>query len=337
VARLFALNAEGYERHVLHGQERDWPESNCYIDIWIEVLNALALDVYACLPFTIATDFEGDQWTFFKPPLADIQALYGIRVEELTLWRPLTEHCRTQIGRQSLPIVEVDAYYLPDTRGTDYRQNHVKTSIAITRLAGERLCYFHNASFFELAGEDYRGIFGIDPKPGKGWLPPYAEIAKLPDAVALPEAELRRTSLALLEKHWLGRPKKNPFEAYSEALPEHLELLLQEGEETYHAYSFASLRQLGAAFELGGRYLAWLGRTESDFAPASQPLLDISTSAKTLMLKAARIARSKRPKDLGPDVEQMAERHQAAMDVLSRCFSDKPLLAREPMPARKPA
>jgi len=40
----------------------------------------------------VAIDFEGDQWTFFKPPHEDLKALYGIDVQELYVWRPLLEH-----------------------------------------------------------------------------------------------------------------------------------------------------------------------------------------------------------------------------------------------------
>ena len=41
------------------------------------------------LPFTVAIDFEGDQWTFFKPPHDELCDLYGLDVQELNVWRPL--------------------------------------------------------------------------------------------------------------------------------------------------------------------------------------------------------------------------------------------------------
>ena len=69
--------------------DRAWPESNCYVDLWIELLHAAGAEPLAALRFTLAVDVEGDQWTFFKFPLADLEALYGVSVFELNVWRPL--------------------------------------------------------------------------------------------------------------------------------------------------------------------------------------------------------------------------------------------------------
>ena len=66
-------------------------------DLWIELLHALGLDPVAALPFTLAIDFEGDQWTFFKFPLADLYDLYGLDVQELAIWRPLVDHVEEQV------------------------------------------------------------------------------------------------------------------------------------------------------------------------------------------------------------------------------------------------
>ena len=57
--------------HSLHRSDRCWTETNCYVDVWIEVLHALGLDPTAAGAFTLSTDFEGDQWTFFKFPPED--------------------------------------------------------------------------------------------------------------------------------------------------------------------------------------------------------------------------------------------------------------------------
>ena len=62
------LDAASYARHALHAEDRVWVEKNCYVDIWIEVIHALGCEPLAMLPFVVALDFEGDQWTFFKPP-----------------------------------------------------------------------------------------------------------------------------------------------------------------------------------------------------------------------------------------------------------------------------
>ncbi|HHV70630.1 MAG TPA: DUF1839 family protein, partial [Ochrobactrum intermedium] len=72
-----------YTPHALHAQTRIWPETNCYVDLWIEVLATLGVAPEAMLGFTLTQDFEGDQFTFFKVPLEDLEALYGVRATEL--------------------------------------------------------------------------------------------------------------------------------------------------------------------------------------------------------------------------------------------------------------
>ncbi len=34
------LDPQAYTPHALHAAERMWPETNCYVDLWIEVLSA---------------------------------------------------------------------------------------------------------------------------------------------------------------------------------------------------------------------------------------------------------------------------------------------------------
>ena len=75
-------------------------------------------------PFVAAIDFEGDQWTFFKPPHAELTDLYGIDVQEFTVWRPLLEHALEHLEAGKLISTEADAFWLPDTSGTDYRRQH---------------------------------------------------------------------------------------------------------------------------------------------------------------------------------------------------------------------
>ena len=53
----------------------------------------------AALAFTIGLDFEGDQYTFYKFPLPDLQDLYGIEVQELNIWRPLLQQAQRRAGR----------------------------------------------------------------------------------------------------------------------------------------------------------------------------------------------------------------------------------------------
>ena len=66
------LDPETYQRHLIHGEDRVWAETNCYVDVLIELLHGLGFEPIAALPFTFRIDFEGDQWTFFKFPHVDV-------------------------------------------------------------------------------------------------------------------------------------------------------------------------------------------------------------------------------------------------------------------------
>lgn len=247
--------------HVLHDDERSWPETNCYVDVWIEVLHSLGLEPTAALPFTLGLDFEGDQYTFFKFSLDELWLLYGVEVQELNVWRPLAEQAaeQTSLGRFFMP--EVDSYYLPDTAGITYGIDHGKSTIAIDfiDIESKTLRYFHNRGYFTLTGADFDGVFRLDdhaPKPGI--LPPFAEIAKLDRIARHSGPELAARSLELLRRHVGRRPRRNPIATHRARFAKDLEWLAQEPLATFHLYAFATVRQAGACFALTASYLRWL-------------------------------------------------------------------------------
>jgi hypothetical protein len=160
--------------------ECDWPITNCYIDAWTLILNDWELDPVAGLGVTVAQDYEGDQFTFFKYMHDDLERLYGIVVGELTIYASLEEQIEEQVRRGHLVLAEADGWYLPDTRATSYRTQHTKTTIGIDSIdvaAGE-LGYFHNVGHYRLTGEDYAGVFRKLPhQASDDALPPYVEFA----------------------------------------------------------------------------------------------------------------------------------------------------------------
>jgi hypothetical protein len=314
---IFDADPRAYRVHALHAPQRDFRETNCYADVFIEVLHGLGLEPTACLAFTLASDFEGDQWTFFKPRHAELELLYGVRVEELTLWRPLLDHVRVQLARGRLPLVEVDAYYLPDTEASDYRKQHVKTTVAIIRAEPDarRMRYFHNAGLYELEGDDFDGLFRIGATAADQHLPPYCEIIKPDRAHARDGRDLRAVSRELARRYHALRPEQNPVRAHAAQLREHLQWILDGGLPAYHGYSFAVLRQLGANFELASAYLRWLGG-EGPLTEPAEAFARISACAKTLILKFARMANSKRVSDPGEAFEEMAQAWDFAMAAL---------------------
>ena len=109
---LWPIEPAAYTPHPLHRTELVWPQSNCYVDLWIELLHTFGVEPLAAMPFTFAVDLEGDQWTFFKFPLADLDALYGIQVFELNVWDSLPGHVEQQLSLGRPCLVEVDACLL---------------------------------------------------------------------------------------------------------------------------------------------------------------------------------------------------------------------------------
>jgi len=322
---IWPLDPATYARHPLHDGSRAWTESNCYVDLWIELLHTSGVEPLAALPFTFAADVEGDQWTFFKFPTADLNALYGVDVIELQIWRPITTHLEEQLALRRPALVEVDAFYLPDTAGTSYRAEHVKTTIGIQALdvAARRAGYFHNAGYYELGGEDFAGVFRLeghltDPE----YLPPYVEVAKLgirPEHRPSPASRaLVRTSIDLLGAHLARAPLDNPFRRYATHFGADLASLAGEPFAQFHRYAFATLRQCGAAFDLGGAYLRWLeanGEHGLDRIAAACDV--IATTATALQFKLARSVNTKRPFDPAPMLAAMSGAWDETMTALT--------------------
>jgi Domain of unknown function (DUF1839) len=68
----------GYQSHFSHAGERIWPETNCYLDLWIETLHALGLDPVPAFACALSADHDGLQWTFLKQQPEDLRQLYGL-------------------------------------------------------------------------------------------------------------------------------------------------------------------------------------------------------------------------------------------------------------------
>ena len=301
---LGGLSPETYRPHRLHDLLRDWPETNCYVDLWIETLAALGHEPVAALGFTAAQDFEGDQFTFFKIPLEDIADLFGLRVQELAIYDRLERHIAEQIARGRLVLVEVDAFFLPDTRGVSYVIEHSKTTIAVTRIdpGARRLAYFHNAGYFELSGDDYDGALQNAPQ-SEGVLFPYAEFVKIDRR---PETDPRIVARGLLRKHVALAPRTNPIGAFAERLSGEIAALASRDAAFFHKYAFNTLRQLGANFALLGDHLAWLAQDRAEFSDAIAACAALSGGAKTFQFQLARATARKRCDGVVAPLQQLA-------------------------------
>jgi hypothetical protein len=319
IAVLPGLSAESYRRHPLHGEGAAWPEKNCYADLWIGFLHTLGLEPLAMLPFTVAVDFEGDQWTFFKPPLEELRGLYGVDVQELTVWRPLLDHAQEHLAAGRLISTESDAFWLPDTAGTDYRRSHTKTTILMADLDVERqrLGYFHNAGYYELEGEDFRQLFRLDAPPDPAFMPFYAEVVRIDRLQRRPAGELSDLSFELLRRHFAWRPRSNPFSRFAARIAQDLPAMRERGLPYYHQWAFASVRQAGAAFELLGAHLRWLTtQGYPEVAEAARCFEAIGQGNKTLILKGARAVNSGKPLQADELLQGMAGDWERGMALL---------------------
>lgn len=304
---------------MIHGEGRVWAETNCYVDVLIELLHGLDCDPVAGLAFTLGIDYEGDQWTFFKFPHEDLYELYGMEVQEFNPWRSLVGHVEKQIEQGRPVLVEMDSYFLPDTVGTAYKQQHEKSTIAVNAIDIEKrtLGYFHGQSYYQLEGQDFTDIFQLEGLVHERMLPPYIEYVKLQDAGSrLSDNELFAVSLELLKKHLKLRPKQNPFIKFKNAFGDDFEWLLTQDMDAFHQYSFATLRQYGACFELLETYLRWLqNRGANDLNLAIDAFSEISNSAKVFQFQLARSVSRKKGIDMSP-VDGMAENWESAMSSL---------------------
>jgi len=317
---VLPLSAADYAVHHLHQESRAWVEKNCYVDVWIEAIHALGLDPTAMLAFTVGLDFEGDQWTFFKPPHRELSRLYGIDVFELNVWRgDILAHAQHHVSEGKLVFTEADAFWMPDTKGTDYRHQHTKSTIVINAIDAEkqRLGYFHNAGYYELEGEDFTQLFRVGFPHDPSFLSLFAEYARVDRLERLPARELAEISTGLLREHLARLPQANPIGRFAHQFPQDVRWLQNEGLPLYHGYAFATLRQLGANFELAAIYLDWLSKNGSEgLGDAEAAFSEISSGAKALVLKTARAVNAKKEVDFSPLLGDMAAAWDRGMDSL---------------------
>ena len=325
IARV-GLQPSTYTRALPHAEDRLWPEKNCYVDVWIGLAHGLGLDPLAMMSFLIAIDFEGDQWTFYKPQHSELADLYGFDVQELTVWKPLLDHAVEHLGAGKLISTEADAYYLPDTSGTDYQRNHVKTTIVLVEVDTEaqRCAYFHNTGLHWMTGEDFRKVFRVDAPVDPTFLPLFAEVVRLDRLVQHSLATLQSMALMLLRRYFDRRPQHNPIAKFGQRFALELPTLQSQGLAHYHAWAFATTRQMGSGFELAAMHLTWLAGSESSstlrsqaLTEASAALTEISTGAKAFVLKAARAVNGKKPLDVTEQFGQWAAAWDRAIAAIA--------------------
>ena len=90
----------------------------------------------------------------------------------------------------------------------------------------------------------------------------------------------------------------------------------------FHYYSFATLRQCGACFELLETFSRWLSAGGIDgLELAADDFRQIANGAKTLQFKLARVAGRQRDLDVHPMLDDMAASWEAGMDKLAKAIA----------------
>jgi Domain of unknown function (DUF1839) len=304
--------------HPIHASGRVWDETNCYLDVIIELLHAFGHEPLAALSVTASTRWEGDQWTFCKFNDEDLRFLFGADIQELNPWHELDLHVVEQLKRGNPVLIEADSFYLPDTRGSSYGAQHVKTTIGVLEMAtsSKSMRYLHGRGCYELVGSDYEGLWLPLSQRVEGWLPPFIErVAWLDprrtDSLAIAAATLLRRELERL-------PSDNPVSVYAASLEAELEVMRANPDMDYfHRYAFATLRQLGACFELLASHVEWLmARGSWTRSDAGTIFLQIAQQARSLQFQLARAIARNRNLDLSP-LDQMSKAWTAGFDALN--------------------
>lgn len=310
---LLGLDSATYDPHLLHGNERAYPETNCYTDIVIELVNALGHEPLAMMGCALKVDFEGDQWTFFKPVPEHLERLYGVDIHEMQPYRPLPQQIAEQMEQGRTIAVELDSWYLPDTHATSYRSEHVKSSVIAEAIDVEAqyLRYFHGRGLFELSDEDFRGVFRVDLALPGDVLPPYTELVRFDAGEALRGDALRAASEEMLFEHLHRAPKSNPFERFGDQLACALPSLLEGEQAIYHDYAFATVRMVGSAFEAAASHVDWL--LGESGASAVSSMMQIVQTSKALSFKLAR----RRAFDPAPAIDELSGCWEQAFQALS--------------------
>lgn len=321
-----ALDPTTYQTHPLHDPQRTWQATNCYVDIWIEIVSHVGWPPEPAGLCALSADCLPREWAFLKYQTDDLRLLYGIHVAEIDVWRPVEDHVREHLDAGNFVTVETDSWFLPDTDGISYRTEHTKTTIVPVHMQLERreLTYFHNAGLYEVSGEDFDGVLA---RPGSGThVPmPYVELVRF-DRDDRDVADLAQRALALARDHLGRRPADNPVARLAGVITDGLPVLAERGMPYFHAFSFATTRQLGLTAQNAADGLEWLaaaaprGVASDPARESAARFREVSDQAKRLQFALARAA-SGRVRDVSGALDALADDWQAAIDGAAQALS----------------
>ena len=152
-------------------------------------------------------------------------------------------------------------------------------------------------------------------------MPLFAETVRFERLVKRADADLLARSKALWNKHLLRVPPTNPVTRFQERFGRDLPLLHERGLAHYHAWAFATTRQLGAAFELAASNLRWMQQLgQPGLVDAIAAFDVIAGNCKSFILKGARTVNSKRAFDGTAMFGEMSAAWESGLANLSRAM-----------------
>ena len=320
-----ALHPTTYEVHPLHHPQRTWQATNCYIDIWIEIVSHVGWPPQPAGLCALSADCLPREWAFLKYQTDDLRLLYGIHVAEIDVWRDVEDHVAEHLDVGNFVTLETDSWFLPDTEGISYRSEHTKTTIVPVHLDRHRreLIYFHNAGLYQLSGNDFDGALARPGTPTHVPMP-YMELVRF-DRADRDEGALAERARLLARDHLARRPADNPVARLATIVTGGLPVLAERGMAYFHAFSFATTRQLGLTAQNAADGLEWLadaspaGVNAASARDAAGHFHEVSEQAKKLQFALARAA-SGRSKDLSGALGTLRDTWAAATDHAVRAL-----------------
>ncbi|WP_186304520.1 DUF1839 family protein [Kocuria palustris] len=313
---VVGLSAAGFEQHRLHRDESVWSNTNCYLDVWIELLHGLGHAPEPMFAAAVAAAAQTTQFEFLKVEHRDLEEVYGIRVGEHDIWLGLQEQVLQQLDAGHAMLIEADAFWLPDTRGVSYGIEHTKTSIVVLAAdpPAQELVYLHNEGLHRLGGEDFDRVLG--PGRADGIVPsPYTELIRLDGLRSPDEVDAVAATRRLLRLHASRAPRENPAEQLMAILRARFEWLGGRGMDGYHALCFETTRQLGVVAMLAAE--ACRHAQDPALETAAQNWTAVSEEAKGLQFQLARVARGRASASIEATMGSIADRWAAAAGALS--------------------
>ena len=301
-----ALSPEGFRQHPMHREESVWSNTNCYLDVWIELLHGLGHAPEPLFAAAVAATAQGTQFEFLKVDHRDLEEVTGIRVGEHDIWLGLQEQVMLQLEAGNPMLIEADAFWLPDTRGVSYGQEHTKTSIVVLHAdpeAGE-LVYLHNEGLHRLDGADLDHVLGAGRS--QGIVPsPYTELVSLAGLRDPLEVDSAAQTRRLLRLHAARAPESNPVAELMDILRSRFDWLGETGMDGYHALCFETTRQLGVVAMLAAA--ACRHAEVPELVPAAQAWSAVSEEAKGMQFQLARLARGRRSSALAATMDSAVQ------------------------------